>query len=83
MDEKMSDTPTVEMSLTMLSDAVSRAADDLRSTRATLDRARIDIASHNTSVSRRVVDKAALVVDHLRETDEALRDVVRELEERD
>src|SRR4051812_31117949 len=83
MAENTSETPTVEMSLELLSDALRKAADDLLSTRAVLDRARTDIASRNTSVSRRVVGAAERVVDQLRKTDEALRDVVKELEERD
>jgi hypothetical protein len=83
MAENPSETPTVEMSLELLSEAVGRAADDLRSARMTLDRARADIAARNTSVSRRVVGAAERVVTHLRETDDALRDVVKQLEERD
>jgi hypothetical protein len=83
MAENTSEKPTVEMSLQLLSDAVGKAADDLCAARVALDRARIDIASRNTSVSRRVVGAAERVVDHLRETDEALREVVKELEERD
>jgi hypothetical protein len=75
--------PTVELSLGMLSDAVGKASEDLRAARATLDRMRADIASRNTSVSRTVIAKAERVVDHLRETDQALRDVVTTLEQRD
>ncbi len=74
---------TVEASLGMLSDAVGKASDDLQSARQALDRMRADLASRNTSVSRTVIAKAELVVDHLRETDRALRDVVTALEERD
>jgi hypothetical protein len=83
MAENTPEAPTVETSLELLSDAVGKAADDLRSARATLDRVRADIASRNTSISRRVVGAAERVVTHLRETDEALRDVVKELEQRD
>ena len=75
-------TLTVEMSLQVLSEAVGKASDDLRATRAILDRVRTEIGSRNTSVSRTVIAGAARVVDHLRETDEALRDVVKALEER-
>ena len=50
MDENKA--PTVEMSLAMLSEAVGKASDDLRAVRATLDVARADIASRNTSMSR-------------------------------
>jgi ABC-type transporter Mla subunit MlaD len=83
MAENTSDTPTVETSLELLSEAVGKAADDLRAARTVLDRARADIAARNTSVSRRVVSTAERVVTHLRETDEALRDVVKQLDERD
>jgi hypothetical protein len=65
----------------MLSDAVGKASDDLRTARQALDRMRADIASRNTSVSRTVIVQAERVVDHLRETDRALRDVVTTLEE--
>jgi ABC-type transporter Mla subunit MlaD len=74
---------TVDTSLTLLSDAVGKAADDLRAARSTLDRMRADIASRNTSISRDVVAAAERAVDRLRETDEALREVVKQLEQRD
>ena len=80
MDEK---TPTVEMSLDMLSDVVAKSADDLRAVGTVLERARADIASHNTSISRRVVAAAERVVEHLKKSDEALKDVLVALEERD
>ena len=75
--------PTVEMSLDALSDAVGKSVDDLRAVRETIDRARADIAAHNTSVSREVVAAAARTVDHLKHVDEALRDVLQGLAERD
>ena len=75
--------PTVEMSLEMLSDALGKASDDLRATRVSLDNARIDLASRNTSVSRSVVKDAERAIDHLRATDECLRDVLKELAERE
>jgi hypothetical protein len=81
MDENT--TPTVEMSLAALSDAVGKASDDLRSVRATLDIARADIASRNTSLSRNVVGHAEQVIVHLREADESLRDVLKDLSRRD
>ena len=76
-------TPTVETALDALSEAVRKAADDLRESREVLDRARQDIASHNTSISREVIVAAVRVVDHLKQVDEALRDVLRGLAERD
>ncbi len=77
------DTPTVEASLRALSEAVAKAADDLRAVRPVLDRARADIASRNTSLTRHVIVAATRTIDHLRGADEALRDVLRELEQRD
>ena len=77
------DTPTVEQSLEALSEALGKASDDLRAVRVTLDRARADIATRNTSVSRTVVTDATRVIDHLRQTDEYLSAVLRHLGERD
>jgi hypothetical protein len=74
---------TVEMSLKALSDAVGKAAEDLRAVRPVLDRARADIASRNTSVTRTVIVTATRAIDHLRGADEALADVLKELEQRD
>jgi len=75
--------PTVDTSLDILSETVAKSADDLHAVKSVLDRARADIASHNTSVSRRVVSAAERVVEHLRKTDEALKEVLVALEERD
>jgi hypothetical protein len=76
-------TPTVEMSLEALSEALGKAADDLCAVRGTLDIARADIASHNTSLSRDLVGHAEKVIVHLREADESLRDVLKDLSRRD
>ena len=76
-------TPTVELSLEALSDAVGKASDDLREVRSALDVARADIASRNTSLSRDVVGHAEKVIVHLREADESLRDVLKDLSRRD
>jgi hypothetical protein len=73
---------TVEMSLEMLSEAVGKASDDLRAVRATLDAARADIASRNTSLSREVLKDAERVINHLRRADEGLRDVLKDLSQR-
>ena len=75
--------PTVDMSLKALSDAVGKAADDLRAVLPVLDRSRADIASRNTSVTRTVIVAATRAIDHLRGADEALADVLKELEHRD
>jgi len=74
---------TVEQSLDALSEAVGKAAEDLRVTQARLDQERIDLAARNTSVSRDVVRNAERVIDKLREADEALSDVFKELQDRD
>ncbi|HEX3701826.1 MAG TPA: hypothetical protein VHU82_00755 [Vicinamibacterales bacterium] len=77
------ETPTVEMSLQALSDAVGKAVDDYRAVRTVLDRARADIASRNTAITRGLVVSATKAIDHLRGADQALRTVLKELEERD
>jgi hypothetical protein len=82
MDETTT-TPTVEMSLEALSEAVGKASEDLRAVRGALDVARADIASRNTSLSRNVVGHAEKVIVHLREADESLRDVLKDLARRD
>ena len=74
--------PTVEQSLGALSEAIAKATDDLRACRMTIDQARVDIESRSNSISRDVVRDATRVVGHLRETDECLRDVLRDLNER-
>lgn len=80
MDEN--EKPTVEISLGMLSDALGKAADDLRVARDAVERARIDISSRNTSIARAVVGDAERVIDCLRETDESLSKVMTDLKER-
>ncbi len=76
-------TPTVEMSLEALSEAVGKASEDLRAVRGALDIARADISARNTSMSREVVGHAEQVIVHLREADESLRDVLKDLARRD
>jgi len=73
--------PTVDTSLDALSQALSRASYDLRAAIPAIDHARADIASRNTSVTRTVVKDAERVIDHLRQADECLRDVVKDLAE--
>ena len=77
------DETTVEMSLESLSDALGKASQDLRAVQVTLDQARTDIASRNTSMSRQVVKDAERAIDHLRQTDECLQDVLKDLAARD
>ena len=81
MDEKHP--PTVEASLEILSEALGKAAGDLTAVRATLDIERADIAARNTSVSRDVLKSAERVINHLRQADEGLRDVLKNLSQRD
>jgi cob(I)alamin adenosyltransferase len=77
------DTPTVEMSLEMLSEAVGKASEDLCAVRATLDLARSDIASRNISMSRAIVRDAERAIDRLKQADESLREVLKDLSNRD
>ncbi|HMF97826.1 MAG TPA: hypothetical protein VKE96_26180 [Vicinamibacterales bacterium] len=81
MDEKA--TPTVEMSLVALSEAVGKASQDLSAVRAALDVARTEISARNTSVTRAVIKDAERVIDHLRKADEGLRDVLKDIGSRD
>jgi hypothetical protein len=83
MDKEARDVPTAEQSLAMLSEAVGRAADDLRVARQTLDTARADIASRNTSLpTGDILRESERVVDHLRRADECLKELVKDLAER-
>ena len=74
--------PTVEFSLRMLSDAMGKAAEDLRIAREAVERARLDITTRNSSVTRAVVKDAERVINHLRDTDESISDVMKDLKER-
>jgi hypothetical protein len=77
------DRVTVETSLVALSEAVGKASDDLRAVRATLDLARTNIATRNTTISRDVLKHSESAIVHMRETDQALRRVLQELHDRD
>jgi hypothetical protein len=81
MDTK--DEVTVEQSLELLSDAVGKATEDMRSVQLALDQARTNIATRNTSLPRQVIRDAEKAIDHMRETDECLREVLKDLSERD
>ena len=83
MAEEDSPPITVEMSLAIVSEAMWKASDDLAAARARIDVARMDIGSWNTTVSRKVIKDAERVIDHLRQTDECLKDVLQDLSERD
>ena len=77
------DSTTVEQSLEVLSEAIGKASEDLSTVRTRIDEERFEIASRNTSVSRGVVRQAERVVDHLRQADEGLASVLKELCERE
>jgi hypothetical protein len=74
---------TVDRSLEMLSEAVGKAAADFAGVRITVDRARQDVASRNTSISRTVIKDIEQAITHLRETDQSLQHVLRRLADRD
>ena len=74
--------PTVEQSLEVLSETIGKASDDLIAVRRRLDAERSEIASRNTSVNRGVVRHAERVIEHLREADEELRNVLNDLTDR-
>ena len=80
MDEQTQ--PTIETSLEALTEALTKASEDLRAAVPSIEQARADIASRNTSISREVVRDAERVIHHLRQADECLRDVVKDLAER-
>jgi hypothetical protein len=75
--------PTVETSLGALSEAIGKAADDLTAVRTAIDRARGDIASRNTSVSRDVIKSSERVIGLLKDVDEALAVTLKEVGARD
>jgi len=77
------ETPTVDTSLSALSEAVGKACVDLLAVKTALDAARADIASRNSSLTRDIVRHAEHAIDHLRGADESLRDVLNDLKERD
>jgi hypothetical protein len=81
MDEK--NEPTVEQSLGLLSEALGKAAVDLCSVREAVDLARKDMSSHNGSHSREIIRDAERAVVHLRETEESLKDVLKDLADTD
>jgi hypothetical protein len=81
MDEK--NEPTVEQSLGLLSEALGKATVDLAAVRQALDRARADMSSHNGSHVRTIITDAERAVVRLRETEESLKDVLKDLAETD
>ena len=77
MDTK--DELTVEQSLGMLSEALGKASNDLCAVRAAVDLARSDMSSHNGSHTRSILKDTERALDRLRETDESLRNVLKDL----
>jgi hypothetical protein len=75
-------TETVEVSLGALEDVIQKAAGDLLTARNALARARAEISSANTTVSRTIVADAERVIDHLRLADQSLTSVISKLNER-
>jgi len=79
MDE--TEGPTVEQSLEVLSAALGKASEDMSAVRAAVDRVRVDMSSHNGSHSRTIIRDAERAVTHLREAEESLKDVLKDLSE--
>jgi hypothetical protein len=75
-------TLTVDASLAALEDVVQKAAGDLLTARAVLARARAEIASANTSLSRTIITDAERAIDHLRHADQALTSVISKITDR-
>jgi len=79
MDE--TEGPTVEQSLELLSSALCKASEDLTAVRAAVDRVRGDLSAHNGSHSRAIIKGAERAVTHLRETEQSLKVVLKEIAE--
>ena len=79
MDE--TEGPTVEQSLEVLSSALGKATEDLCAVRAAVDRVRVDMSSHSGSHSRTIIRDAERAVTHLRETEQSLKNVLKDLAE--
>jgi DNA-binding FadR family transcriptional regulator len=70
----------VETQLEEVSDAIQRAAGDLLAARLVLDRERAEFAAKAGTPSRELLLAATRVVDEMRRTDEALTDLLKQLE---
>ena len=71
--------PTVEQSLGILSEALGKAAVDLCAVREAVELARTDMSSHNGSHTRAIIRDAQRAVVHLRETEESLQEVLKDI----
>jgi hypothetical protein len=75
-------TPPVDIQLEEVSDVIERAAADLLSARLVLDRERAEFVASGASPSRPLMVAATRVVDDLRRTEEALAELLKQLEVR-
>jgi hypothetical protein len=74
--------PPVDIQLEEVSDVLERAAADLLSARLVLDRERAEFAASAAQPSRPLLLAATRVVDDLRRTEEALAELLKQLEVR-
>ena len=74
--------PPVDIQLEEVSDAIQRAAADLLSARLVLDRERAEFVASGALPSRPLMLAATRVVDDLRRTEEALAELLKQLEVR-
>ena len=79
-DEKPA--PPVDVQLEAVSAAIQRAAADLLSARVALDRERADFAARGAEPSRGLLIAATHLVNEMRQTDEALTNLLKQLEDR-
>jgi hypothetical protein len=75
-------TPPVDIQLEEVSDAIERAAADLLSARLVLDRERAEFVASGAQPSRPLLIAATRVVDDLRRIEEALAELLKQLEVR-
>jgi hypothetical protein len=74
--------PPVDIQLEEVSDVLERAAADLLSARLVLDRERAEFVASGAQPSRALLLAATRVVDDLRRTEEALAELLKQLEVR-
>jgi hypothetical protein len=72
--------PPVDIQLEEVSDVIQRAAADLLSARLVLDRERAEFVASGAQPSRPLMLAATRVVDDLRRTEEALAELLKQLE---
>jgi hypothetical protein len=75
-------TPPVDIQLEEVSDVIQRAAADLLSARLVLDRERAEFVASAAQPSRALLLAATRVVDDLRRSEEALAELLKQLEVR-